>query len=411
MSAVFNFLPRRRPRGPLYDEEPTAAPLNPALPSPRPVAPPVYADPITTERVQPESVVTPTPPLTTDDRRGRPRLIPGLSTEDQPTAEQQLLERLQTYEPRKRSILRQIGMGALRGFLTGGPGGAIGGGIFGAGTALLDPTAEDRAWKERQLERAAHRQQVQRQQQRGILEDDLLRAKVDETQAEAEQRRHPRPRLVEQVLPDGTTVLAPEQPGVITGRPKPEEPKYTVNVPGVGEIVAKPGEALGYYGQVERRGEERGIRENERLSNEERARISLSQAEQAERDNLEARKQISQQVSQLRSARAALRPDPAKVIAGKITDDDYWRQADALDAQIEEAQREATRRQGLADKAAEEKQKWAGEVGRFGARPPALTAPPPPPGVTEASVRAEARRRGANENEAVQRARDLKWIP
>lgn len=411
---MFPAFPFRRRRGPSYEDEiePRRPALITPLPEARPIVRPPTPEPIATSAPLPSPPVDlGTPPLITEDRRGRPRVMPGVSESDRLPAEQQLFERLQSYEPRKRSILRQIGMGALRGLAAGGPGGAVGGAVFGAGTALLDPLAEDRAWQEKEMARSLGRQQIYRGQQRADLGDELLRAQVEETQAQAEQRRNPRPKLVEAVMPDGTAVLVPETPGVITGRPKPDQQTYTVNVPGVGPIQTTAAPALGYYGQVERRGEERGIREGERMSNFERARISLSEAEAAERENLTQRQVLSQQVSQLRAARSALKPDPALVtFNGQINDPNYWAQADALDAQIKDAETEVTRRQRLADEAGNEARRLRGEVGRYGARP-TTTTPPPPPGVTEASIRAEARRRGANEDEAVQRARQFKWIP
>lgn len=379
MSAVFNFLSARRRRGPLFEDEETSTPSTrptTRLPEPARPATPIYTEPITTEPVPTTTSVSMSspPPLTTTDRRGRPRLIEGLGTGEQLSAERELFDRLQSYEPQKRSKLRQIGMAALRGLAAGGPGGAIGGGIFGLGTALLDPEAEDRAWRDKQMEQSQRRQQVYRRQERDTLEDDLLRAQVDETKAEAEQRRNPRPKLVETVLPDGTTVLAPEREGAITGRPKASDTTYTVNVPGVGPIVAKPGEALGYYGQVERRGEERGIREGERESNYERARISLSEAEAAEKENLSQRQAMSEQLGKLRTARASLKPDPSLVtFNGQINDPNYWSQADALDAQIKDTETEVARRQRLADEAGTRARELRGELGRYGPRSTAST--------------------------------------
>lgn len=382
---------RRRPlfgvESPLYDPEPI-----PVRPATR-----IFDDSTLGEPPSPIVNVGP-PPLTTTDRRGRPVIVPGLPATERVSAEQELMGKLQSYEPRKRSTLRQIGMAALRGFGAGGPGGAVAGAIFGTGTALLDPTAEDRAWRDRQIAESQQRQVLARQDQRAGLSDELLRAQVEETRAQAEARRNPRPRLVEQVLPDGTQILTPEAPGVVTGRTRPPTPRIAVDVPGVGPIEATPEAALGYYGQVGRREEDAN-----------KARTSLTQAQDAERTYLRQRAEASRTVSDLRARKAQLKPDPSKVgFDGKVNDPDYWAQVDQLDAMIKDAESEVNRRQTLADQAAAEARRFAGEAG---SRPAAPTAPPPPPGVTEASIRAEARRRGANEEEAVRRARSFKWIP
>lgn len=242
---------RFRPLSPDETDSPPP-PLNPLLPPARPIRPLPTTEPIARESLAlppalPVNVGV--PPLTNTDRRGRPRVMSDIPRDDRLDAERQLMTDLRNYEPRKRSRLRLIGMSALRG-LTAGPGGALSGALWGTAASLIDPTIEDKRWQAEQIAQSQQRQQELLGEQRYDLQDELLRSQVEENRAQAEQRRNPRPRLVESVLPDGTQVLVPEQQGVVTGRPRPVAPRIGVDVPGVGQIETTPEAALGYYGQV-----------------------------------------------------------------------------------------------------------------------------------------------------------------
>ena len=398
---------RRRARGPFYEDDEAARPLAPVvtLPEARPVRM-LEPAPIVREAMPTTPVAMPAepPPLVTSDRRGRPRLTPGIPTTDRPRAEQELMGALESYEPQKRSKLRMIGLSALRG-LAAGPGGALSGALYGAGAAFLDPTLEDRQWKAGEIAASQGRQQQMRATRREGLQDELLQAQVMDERAQAEARSRPaRPRLNKETMEDGTTILTQETaPGVFEPALRNGEPvvlsrrsRVPVNVPGVGTIEADANAALGYYGQL-------GRREEDREQGITKARVSLSEAEAAERENLQQRAAATNELNRLRAARQSLKPKSVSW-DGKIDDPDYWAQVDALEAQIKDAEVEVTRRQRLADEAGTEARKLRADSS---GRP---RVPPPPPGVSEASIRAEAKRRGANDEEAVRRAKEFGWI-
>lgn len=90
----------------------------------------------------------------------------------------------------------------------------------------------------------------------------------------------------------------------------------------------------------------------------------------------------------------------------------------ALKAQRDQAERIQNDEQGKMDAAYKQANQKRAEASQYPTLPPppkrvrrGAGTPPPPPGVTEASVRAEAKRRGQNEDDAVRRAREWKWIP
>lgn len=416
---------RRRPRyGPFSLDETDSPPplLNPPLPPARPIRPLPTTESIAREPVAlpPASAVNVgAPPLTTADHQGRPRVMSDIPRDDRLDAERQLMTNLRNYEPRKRSRLRLIGMSALRG-LAAGPGGALSGALWGTAASLIDPTIEDKRWQAEQIAQSQQRQQELMGEQRYGLQDELLRSQVEENRAQAEQRRNPRPRLIESVLPDGTQVLVPEQQGVVTGRPRPVAPRIGVDVPGVGQIETTPEAALGYYGQVGARADAQKERESV-YRREETGRQSQRQAfideaktlrGQAEAADANA-KDLDQHIRNLEAGMATMPEGSVSAVEkdaqGNSITRTYPSGRAPFQKQIDDLKQQ---QQQLRQKAIDWRTQAASSEAKGKAIPEGVvsSAPPPPSGVTEASVRAEARRRGQDENTAVQRARGFGWI-
>ena len=394
-----------------------APPLAPPLPEPRPMRPMPTAEPIAREPVEippTPPVVAGPPPLTTTDRKGRPRLMSDIGSEERIEAERQLMDELRNYEPKKRSRLRMIGMSALRG-LAAGPGGALSGALWGGLASVVDPTLEDKQWQAEQMAQSQQRAQQAMSERRFGLQDELLEAQVNEA------RRAPRPRLVPHVQPDGTEILVPEQVGVVTGRPRPATPRIAVDVPGVGPIETTPEAAIGYYGQVgareatarERestRRDEMATRNAQRQALLDEAKTLRGQADNAEENAKALDANLKSLYEQMEKTPTGSRTEVQRDAAGNSISVTIPSARASLDKQVEEIKAEQRRLR-------EQAQGWRTQAASSQAKGEAIpvatiapNAPPPPPGVTEASVRAEARRRNENEDAAVQRARSFGWI-
>ena len=154
-----------------------------------------------------------------------------------------------------------------------------------------------------------------------------------------------------------------------------------------------PGQALSYYGQV-------GERETKRTE-EQRERQRKYDAAKAEYDQLvvdekNAENEKNRAYEYLKGVKANASNSP-RSLQDVQEAQDAAEAADTLYKSFGEKKRDAQRRM---------------TENQYSVSAPTAAAPPPaPPGVTEASVRAEARRRKEDEDAAVQRARDFKWIP
>jgi len=145
------------------------------------------------------------------------------------------------------------------------------------------------------------------------------------------------------------------------------------------KLRVTPGQALSYYGQV-------GERE------------SKHSAAQAEYDQLiEDEKKAGTEKNAAYAAIEKFRKDHPSM---SLDDVDVYRQME------DEAKRLNTIYQSFAEKKRDAQRKVTEN-----ATTSQSTLPPPPPNVTEASIRADARARGKNEDEAVRKAREFKWIP
>lgn len=147
----------------------------------------------------------------------------------------------------------------------------------------------------------------------------------------------------------------------------------------------------------------------------------ISAMEATANDHLTKRRAADEEISRLTKERNALtitreekqEDGTTKSVTVKASDKDS-RVVPILE-RIEKLKKESEYRQKEADDAFKKRDTLKGEASKYPTLPPppkrVSAAPPAPPGVTEASVRAEAKKRGADEEAAVRKARGFGWIP
>jgi hypothetical protein len=336
-------------------------PLRPPLPPPSyPVAPVGYEP-------QPIVIDAGPAPLVTGSRTVRPRRVPLLPGEEL-EAEQQYGTALQNFEPQKRGWKKRLAFAGLQALaaLGGGPGAALGAGAASLGLTAADPALPDKYWRARELGQSEERLGDLRQQRRAGIQDDYMQSQAVENLAQAEAALRPKaPKLVEQVLPDGTSVLVPEAQGVVTGRPRAPKPTVAIDVDGK-RLEVDPEAALGYYGAIGKRDETQETRAAEREAQRLAAQDEL---DQLTTDEVAAGEEKNRAYSYLEKAKAnyaALASAPADTVSNE--------RLSAAENEVREATRAAETANSFYRSFGSKKITAKAKVDRYGSRPASPTA-------------------------------------
>lgn len=169
---------------------------------------------------------------------------------------------------------------------------------------------------------------------------------------------------------------------------KTAEGEYEIEINGQRLKGLTAGQILNYFGQVNEREAKR--------TDEQRDRTAKYNAAKSEYDSL------------IEAEKAA---ETEKNRAYQTLD--QMRKSNQPKEDIEQAQRAASEADSFYRSFGEKKKDAARRMqeNQVTTSTPSTTNPPAPPNVTEASVRADARARGKDENEAVRKARSFGWIP